>query len=285
VHHVEQPGAEALVVVHEVEVGSAVLEEASHPPSTDPAKPDGETPAASTPSITVVPFSVTGPIEAQDLAEGLAEGLTRDLGKLRVRIIAHSSARTLAKRGLDPAEIGQSLGVDYVVDGRVRQAGGRVRIDANLTRARDRGVVWSVQYERTLRPDELWAIEDNAGRAIAESLGVRVTGAQRVMGSARPAASLVSYRLYVRGRRLWDLRRHDAVQSAIQLFHQVLAQDPGYALAYVGLADAYTTLGIGNVSDLQPLAYFRQAETPPREPSSSTARWPRHMPRSLSRDS
>jgi TolB-like protein len=236
-------------------------------------------PESGPPSITVLRFTVRGEPDAQELADGVAEELTRALGKLDLRVISHASAAALGDRGLSPTAIGDSLSVRYVVEGQLRKEGSRLRVSVNLTDARDGTVLWSQQFERPLLVDQMWRIEDEAVRAIADSLGVTLSLMGRGTLVARPAATLEAYRLYLRGRHFWDRRNLEGAQTAIERFQQAIARDPGYALAYVGLVDAYTTSASGTWATSMPGSTSRWPARPRSGPSCSTAAWRKRTPR------
>jgi DNA-binding SARP family transcriptional activator/TolB-like protein len=212
------------------------------------------------PSITVVPFEVRGDEVIQLLARGLEEGLTRGLGKLGLRVVSHESAAVLARRGMASTAVGDSLGVRYVLTGLVRQDGNRVRVNATLTHVRDASVVWtSVPYEHALRPEQLWAIEDDIVHALERELAIALSqGASRTLVS-RPASTIEAYRQYLQGRRARDRQTLEGVEEAVRFFQQAIASDSVYALAYVGLADAYTAIGIGNIGDFRAGEFFPRA--------------------------
>jgi serine/threonine-protein kinase len=200
-----------------------------------------ERPAPAEPrSVAVLPFVHLGPDpDAAYLSDGITEELIAALVGLEgLRVPARASVFALRDRGLDAAESGRRLGVAHVLEGTVRQDGGRLRVTAKLVAVPSGEPLWAETFERPLA--DLFAVQEEIARAIAGRLEVELAPAETLV---RPAtASLEAYGLYLRGRMHWNRRTPDGLRQAVDYFERAVTADPGYALAYSGLADAYSLM-------------------------------------------
>ncbi len=136
--------------------------------------------------------------------------------------------------------VGRQLNVGSLLEGSVRKSGDRVRISAQLIDAANGYHVWSEQYDRRLV--DVFAIQDEISAAILDTLKVRLLAPRA--SARRPTDSLDAYHLYLKGRTFWHRRFRGQLQNAVGCFEQAIALDPRFALAYVGLADCFGTLGV-----------------------------------------
>jgi serine/threonine-protein kinase len=195
------------------------------------------------PSIAVLPFVDMSPQKDQEyfcdgMAEELISGLTRLDG---LNVAARTSALQLKKRGYDIAEIGKRLKVQTVLDGSIRKAGDRLRISAQLVNVADGYHLWSAKYDRDM--DDIFAIQDEISLTIVDKLKVRLLGEERSRLTKRDTENQEAYNLYLKGRYFWNRRYEGGLQKAIEHFQQAIEKDPGFALAYSGLADGFAMLG------------------------------------------
>jgi serine/threonine-protein kinase len=198
-------------------------------------------PSASPTSLAVLPFSDLSPGHDQDwFCEGLAEELITALSEVRGLRVA-SRASTQQFHGEDPRTIGEKLQVATLLTGGVRKAGNRLRITTQLVKVADGSVLASSRYDHDL--DDVFALQEAIARAAVETvmaqMGQRVTPPHL----RRPTESMEAYDLYLKGRYHWNRRSLPAFRAAIPLFEQAIERDPGFAAAYVGLADVYFHLG------------------------------------------
>ncbi|MGH9311281.1 MAG: protein kinase domain-containing protein [Vicinamibacterales bacterium] len=202
-------------------------------------------PANRQPSIAVLPFTnLTGDSDQEYFCDGMAEELITALSRVKgLSVAARTSAFQFKGRRTDIREMGERLDVQTVLEGSVRKIGNRLRVSVQLIKVSDGYQLWSERYDRTV--DDIFAIQDEIARAIAESLRVTL---KRASGSAmvkQPTTNLDAYHLYLRGRfflnRLHDL--HGSLTAARDCFEQAVRLDPEYASAYAGLAEACNALG------------------------------------------
>jgi serine/threonine-protein kinase len=191
-------------------------------------------------SIAVLPFVNASPDpENEYLSDGITDELIDALSKIEVlRVASRTSVFAIKGRPLDVRAIGSLLGVGVVLEGTVRRSGDRLRVTAQLTSTDDGRLLWSQRYDRRL--DDVFAVQDELARTIVTTL--RLTG---LAGIAEPeqrrhTESIEAYALYLRGRWAANKRSQEGVAEAITFFEGAIAEDPRYALAYTGLADAYS---------------------------------------------
>jgi serine/threonine-protein kinase len=190
-------------------------------------------------SIAVLPFVNASPEPDNEyLSDGITDELIDAIAKVEgLRVASRTSVFALKGKPLDVRAIGALLDVSEVLEGTVRRSGQDLRITAQLTSTEDGSLVWSHRYDRRL--DDVFAIQDEIAHTIVNTLratSFRESGEQPIK---RGTESVAAYGLYLRGRHAWNKRTQADVASAIEYFRQAIEADPGYALAYTGLADAY----------------------------------------------
>jgi len=195
---------------------------------------------AATRSVAVLPFVNASPDpENEYLSDGLTDELIDALSKLHgLRVASRTSVFALKGKPQDVRAIGALLGASYVLEGTVRKAGQQLRITAQLTSTEDGRLLWSQRYDRRLH--DVFAIQDEIARTIVTTLSATSFADLAEPPPRRHTESVKAYGLYLRGRYEWNKRSNEGTAAAIDYFAQAAAEDPGYALAYTGLADAYS---------------------------------------------
>jgi eukaryotic-like serine/threonine-protein kinase len=192
------------------------------------------------PSVAVLPFADMSPGRDQEyLADGVAEEVLNGLAQVEgLRVVGRSTAFSYRGKGKKVEEVGRELGVSAVLEGSVRKAGDKVRVNAQLVRTRDASTLWSQAFERNL--SDVFALQDEIGRAVVEALAVRLVPG-RTAARSGGTTNAEAIQLYLKGRDL--LRRGgQEVPRAWEAFEQAVKLDPRFALAWVGIADAVVTL-------------------------------------------
>ncbi len=190
---------------------------------------------ASARSIAVLPFADLSQEKDQAyMSDGLAEELLNLLAKVpRLRVIARTSSFSFQDKSVDVATIAKALDVDHVLQGSVRRSGKRIRISAQLIRAKDSAQVWSETYDRD--DADVFAVQDEIAAAVVGQLKIKLMGepphAQKTDAQA--------YAFFLKARQAG--RRGDAqgLEEAVALYRQALDIDPRYAPAWVGLSSTY----------------------------------------------
>jgi TolB-like protein/Flp pilus assembly protein TadD len=198
-------------------------------------------------SLAVLPFAnASGDPAAEDLTDGVTESLIYGLSQVpRLRVMARSTMFRFKGRDADPQAVGRELNVRAVVTGRVSQRGDTLLVQTELVDAANGWLLWAERYNRKV--EDVFAVHEAIAREIAEKLQVRLTGEEQKRLTKRQTDDPAAYQLYLKGRFYWNKRNADATRKGIEYFRQAIEQDPGYALAYVGLADSYNILGFYSV--------------------------------------
>jgi TolB-like protein/DNA-binding winged helix-turn-helix (wHTH) protein/Flp pilus assembly protein TadD len=196
--------------------------------------------------LAILPFVNLSNDPGQEyFSDGLTEETITDLGQLspqRLGVIARTSAMTYKHTTKSIRQIGSELGVDYILEGSVRREGDQARVSAQLIRVSDQTHLWAENYERKLQ--DLLEVQNEIGKAIAGQVQLSLTAQEQLALSQSRAVNREAYDLYLKGRFYWNQRTSRAVKESIPFFQQAVAKDPNFALAYVGLADAYNISNI-----------------------------------------
>ena len=216
-------------------------------------------PAPLRPSIAVLPL-VTDGGDPGDAA--LARGITEEVSTLlardtALRVVASAAFTELGDRRLDPRQIADSLGVDYVLAGGLQRIGSTRRVRMRLVDGRTGVLRWSDKQDRN--SEDLFAVMDDIARSVTRELGTRVGG-----GAATPVArgrprSIAAYELYMRGTDRSLMRSDSAAREGLALLQRALALDSTYAAAWAGMARVYGRLGPG-VSVTERQRYYALAD-------------------------
>jgi eukaryotic-like serine/threonine-protein kinase len=198
-------------------------------------------PAERAASIAVLAFTDMSAAKDQDwFCDGIAEEILNALTPLKgLRVAARTSAFSFKGKGDDLRTIGEKLNVTTVLEGSVRRAGDCVRITVQLSDVANGFQLWSERYDRELK--DIFDVQDEIAKAIAERLRVTLAGGKDDRLVEQATMNIEAYQLYLKGRALVD-RRGANVPAGLDLLRKAVDLDPGYALAWAGIADALTVL-------------------------------------------
>jgi TolB-like protein/DNA-binding winged helix-turn-helix (wHTH) protein/Flp pilus assembly protein TadD len=226
--------------------------------------------------LAVLPFQNMSNDPSQEyFSDGLTEETITDLGQLspeQLGVIARTSAMAYKHTNKTVSQIGQELGVDYILEGSVRREGGEARVSAQLIRVSDQTHLWAQNYERELY--DLLLIENELGKAIARQVQINLTPQQEIDLSKMRTVNPEAYDLYLKGRFYWNQRNPAAIKESIGYLQQATAKDPNFALAYAGLADAYNIaniLGVYSANESLPQAKSAATKALALDPSLAEA--------------
>jgi DNA-binding winged helix-turn-helix (wHTH) protein/TolB-like protein/Tfp pilus assembly protein PilF len=178
-----------------------------------------------------------GAADSEYLADGLTEGLIRELGSVpALRVLGRATAFSYKGRATSPREAGRALAVDAVLTGRVAPKGNGVEVHAVLVRVADGRTLWNERYAVDV------ARLPDLQRAIREQVARRLARVDASPARARRPVDEEAYRLHLQGRFFWNKRTREGLQRSLAFFRQALRRDPDYAEAWSGLADAYNVL-------------------------------------------
>jgi adenylate cyclase len=212
------------------------------PPSAHAAAATGVPSTSSRPGIAVLPFvNLSGDPSQDYFSDGLTEDVIAALGRFgSLTVMARNAVFPFKGKNVKPAEIGRELGVRYIVEGSVRRAGERVRINVQLTDALAGKLLWSQQYDDELK--DVFAVQDSVTRQVTGALAVSLTQVEQRRALSKPTESLDAYDLVLRGRERLQPSTRQANRQARQFFERAVALDPGYADAYAWNGRAYLEL-------------------------------------------
>ncbi len=199
---------------------------------------------ASTKSIAVLPFeNLSDDKQNTYFADGVQDQILTNLAKVsELRVISHTTVRQY-KSGVprNLREIGQQLGVGYILEGSVQRAGDQLRIAAQLIDARTDSQIWAETYDRTAA--DLFAIQSELAESIVAQLQAKLSPQQKAEIEQRPTQDLVAFELYLRAKQIVDsyLIADDvrtALLSALESLDQAIKRDPDFVSAYCYIARA-----------------------------------------------
>ncbi|MBW2543266.1 MAG: winged helix-turn-helix domain-containing protein, partial [Deltaproteobacteria bacterium] len=172
-------------------------------------------------------------------ADGMTEMLITNLAKIRaLKVIARTTIDRLDPE-LGVQEIGRKLDVATVLEGSVQRAGDRIRINVQLIDSETESHVWAETYDRELTAANIFAIQSEIASNVADALRATLSQDEQDQISTIPTESLAAYNAYLLGKQRLAKMTSDSLAEAGALFRQAIELDPGFALAYVGLADVY----------------------------------------------
>jgi TolB-like protein/Tfp pilus assembly protein PilF len=211
----------------------------------------------SAPSIAVLPFEDLSLNRDQEyLCNGLADELISRLVNVEgLRVPARTSVFSIKGKELDIREIGEKLDVDLVLEGSLKKSGDILRITVQLVNVSDGFSLWSENYERN--EEDIFRLQDDISLAIVDKLQIQLLGKEQEKLTKRPTENLEAYNLYLQGRFFLEKRTAEALRKAVDFFQSAIEKDPGYSLAYIGLADTYQMLhgyGVSSAGDVFPKA-------------------------------
>ncbi len=195
------------------------------------------------PSIAVLPFvNMSSDPEQEYFSDGITEEIiTRLAQSPKIFVIARNSTFTFKGKPVNVQQIGQELGVRYVLEGSVRRAADRVRITAQLIDAKSGAHTWAERYDRDLK--DVFGVQDEITEHIASALQVKLTGEQRAFAAAdtAPARDPEASEKIIRAVGYMGREGQDANLKARELLEQAAVLDPQSARAQAALAKTYLT--------------------------------------------
>jgi serine/threonine protein kinase/Flp pilus assembly protein TadD len=198
--------------------------------------------AGGTKSIAVLPFTnMSADPEGDFFADGIADEIITALSKVKaLRVVSRTSSFTFKGKNDDVREIGRKLQVSTILEGSIRKAGKRLRLNAQLVSTNDSSQLWAERYDREL--EDVFAIQDEIASSIVAALRVVLTEDEKKAIEQVPTTNIDAYEYYLRGRQFFHQHRRRAHEFARQLYERAIELDPGYALAHCGVADCCSFL-------------------------------------------
>ncbi len=196
-------------------------------------------------SIAVLPFANMSPDpENEFFSDGMTDDIITNLSRIPdLRVISRTSVMRFKHTDKSLDEIGHALDVGTVLQGSVRRVGNRVRIVSQLIDVGTDAHLWAETYDRDLT--DVFEIQSDVAGHIARALEATLSPGERARIEKKPTENLDAYNLHLKGNFYWTKFTPDAARKALQCFHEAIDLDPGFALAHMGLANAYFFIGTG----------------------------------------
>jgi eukaryotic-like serine/threonine-protein kinase len=193
-------------------------------------------------SIAVLPFANAGGNAGMDyVSDGMTESLIGNLTHVPgLNVKSRNSVFRYKGKDVDAQKVGSDLGVDALVSGRITPHGDTVEVSAELTDVRSNNELWGQRYSG--KSSEIMSLQERIASDIAARLRSGMSGAQQQQVASQGTKDAAAYDLYLKGRYALNKRTPADLQASLSYFNQAIARDPGYALAYTGVADVYSVM-------------------------------------------
>jgi non-specific serine/threonine protein kinase len=188
-------------------------------------------------SIAVLYFeNLSGVKEDEYLRDGITEDILTDLSKIKgLNVFPRTTVLAFRDQNATAADVCRQLRADYALEGSLRRAGNRMRINTQLVDAATGFPVWSERYDREM--SDIFEVQDEIAHKIAEALRIKVTPQEQAELAAKPTENLQAYDLYLRGRSYARRRTTRDMEFALQMFENAVSLDPNFALAWAAIAN------------------------------------------------
>jgi len=217
--------------------------------------------------LAVLPFeNMSGDPQQQYFTDGLTDEMITELGRLhpeQLYVIARASVMVYKRTNKTAAQIGKELGVDYILEGSVSRAPGRVRIRAQLIQVKAQTYLWTDSYDRNL--DDVLTIQSDVAKAVAEEIRLKLTPQQQERLAKAREVNPDAYEAYLRGRHFWNRRYEQpfavdtlsddqqttilpatapgALVKSVHYFQDAIQKEPDFPLAYSGCGRCVQRVG------------------------------------------
>ena len=190
------------------------------------------------PSIAVLPFvNMSDDPKQEYFSDGITEDLITDLSKISgLFVIARNSTFTFKGKSVRIRQVAEELGVRYVLEGSVRKADAKVRINAQLIDATTGNHLWAERYDGKM--EDIFALQDKITNQIVSALTVKLTAGEQENIAQKPTSNLEAYDYYLRGKQLLNKRSREGTEKAKSMFKKAIDLDSEFALAYAEHARA-----------------------------------------------
>jgi adenylate cyclase len=195
-------------------------------------------------SVAVLPFdNLSRDPDNAYFAEGIQEEILTRLARIAdLKVISRTSTQRFKSSPDNLPQIAKQLGVANILEGSVQRAADQVRVNVQLINASSDAHLWAESFDRKLT--DIFAVESDIAKAVAETLRLKLSGAERQQLAKRPTENLKAFQYYVQGRSVIHRRTREDMLTAIRYYERAIREDSNYALAYAGLAEAYGNLGV-----------------------------------------
>ena len=199
-----------------------------------------EPPRSDEKTIAVLYFeNMSSERESEYFCAGITEDIITDLSKIReLKVISRTDVLPFRNKEVNTRQVGETLRVNYILEGSVRKSGSKMRITAQLIAVETGFHVWADRFDRLV--EDIFDIQTEVSRRIAEALKISLTESEEQSLAQKPTEDLRAYDFYMRGRELLYRRGKRNTEAAIRMFEDALSLDQQFATAYAALAEAYS---------------------------------------------
>jgi len=197
--------------------------------------------------LAVLPFENLGSPDDQYFATGMTDEITSRLSTIKdLGVISRTSAMQYQKTNKSIKQIGQELGVDYILEGSIRWshsgASSKVRVTPQLVRVSDDTQIWSDNFDRVI--DDVFSVQSQIAQSLIAQLGINLVPKQQESLKAAPTQNIEAYQAYLRGNQVFNFSTYDekVIRESVEQYLRATQLDPGFALAYAQLARAHLFL-------------------------------------------
>lgn len=239
----------AIVIAASYGIGTGIMPPG---PETVPGKAAAQ--RADPRSIAVLPFSIdnAGQEAIEFLADGIQDELLTRLSLVSaLKVTSRTSAERYRGTTAPVPEIGAELGVAKILEGRIQRAGNQIRVNVQLIDAEKDEHVWAHTFDRQFTASNVFGIQTEIVESIAAQLEATITPMETRQVALTPTESLPAYTAYLQGKRLAESESVESLTEAVSHFEEAIEFDPDFALAHVGLADAYLTLSANFMAGME----------------------------------
>lgn len=202
--------------------------------------------------------NLSGAKDDEYFRDGVTEDIITELSKIKgLQINSRSTVLAYRDKQVTSTQIGQQLGAAYVLEGSLRRAGNRLRINAQLVDTQTNYPLWSERYDREMA--DVFEVQDEIARKIAEALRITLTPQEQEAIAAKPTENLQAYDFYLKGKSYARRLTRQDLEFALQMYESAVAQDPNFALAYAAIANVCASYQGAFGSDQNLLSRARDA--------------------------
>jgi TolB-like protein/cytochrome c-type biogenesis protein CcmH/NrfG len=193
-------------------------------------------------SIAVLPLVNTSNDSDTDyLSDGITENIINRLSQLpKLRVMARNTVFTYKGKEVDERKVGQDLGVGAVLTGRLSRRDDHMILGLELVSVSDGRQLWGQRYDS--KESDLLAMQQDIAQEVSDRLQLKLSGEEKQQLARDYTRNVEAYQLYLKGRYFWSKFDPEGLKKSIEYYNQALDKDPNYALAYAGIADAYSVL-------------------------------------------
>lgn len=211
-------------------------------------------------SIAILPFITLGVVgEGNYLGLGIADAVATRLTKLQeLRVVPPNLVLSPTQAARDSYSLAEEMGVEWLLTGSIRKWNDRLRVIAQLAVVKSRRQIWSQKFDG--RPVEVFDIEDMIAEQVAQQMELLLSDEDKRLLAQRVTENSDAYEDYLMGRMYWYQRELKALRKGLDCFERAVRKDPGFTLAYVGIANSYIILGSFGSEEIPPKEAMPRAE-------------------------